>query len=302
MKKVLKGAAVACAGLALSALLVVTVAGAKASSRLSRKFETHHVDLPLPAAADAAAVARGRHLVEARYGCNACHGQSLGGGVMLDDAKIGKILGPNLTRGQGSRTTSYTMADWDRIVRHGVKPDGAAALMPSDDFFMMSDEELSDIVAYVRSVPAIDAQVPAPSLGPIGKVLLAVGKLPLSAEHQPTHAHPQRPPEAADSAEFGAHLAAVCTSCHGKSLVGGPMAFGPPEWPAAANLTPHAAGLGSWSYDDFERALTQGVAKDGHQLREPMSGVVAGTKSMSPTERRALWTYLRTVPPAVAGG
>jgi len=78
------------------------------------------------------------------------------------------------------------------------------------------------------------------------------------------------------------------------------MQFGPPDWPAAANLTPHETGLGDWSYDDFERALTQGVSKDGRVLQEPMKGIVPAAKSMLPTERKALWTYLRTLPPVAA--
>ena len=49
----------------------------------------------------------------------------------------------------------------------------------------MSDAELSDIVAYIRSLPALDAAVPGPRFGPVGTVLLALGKFPLSAEHQP---------------------------------------------------------------------------------------------------------------------
>ena len=107
--------------------------------------------------------------------------------------------------------------------------------------------------------------------------------------------HASRPPETADSSEFGEHLAATCTACHRGNLAGGPMPFGPPDWPKAANLTGHATGLRDWSYEDFERALTQGLSKDGRALREPMSGVVAGTKAMLPTERKALWTYLRSV-------
>jgi len=74
------------------------------------------------------------------------------------------------------------------------------------------------------------------------------------------------------------------------------MAFGPPSWPTAANLTPHAAGLGAWSFEDFEQALTRGISKDGHPLRAPMADVVQGTKAMDATERKALWTYLRGVP------
>jgi mono/diheme cytochrome c family protein len=286
------------AGVAVTALGAYALVAIKVSARLSQKFETHHIGLSLPAP-DVEAIASGKHLVEARYGCQACHGQNLAGGVMIDDPAIGSVLGPNLTAGKGSRVNGYDMADWDRIVRHGVKPDGTGALMPSEDFFKMSDTELADIVAFIRSVPAVDAEVPGPKLGPVGKVLVALGKLPISAERQPDPSaeHPAEPPRTAESTEFGAHLAATCVGCHRTNLAGGPMAFGPPDWPAAANLTPHASGLGGWSYAEFERALTEGASKDGHQLREPMAGVVLGTKAMSPTERKALWAYLRSLEP-----
>jgi mono/diheme cytochrome c family protein len=294
-KRRLKGAGIALGAIAAAALLLFAVAAVEASSRLGRKYETHRISLAPPPPSDAASVARGKHLVEARYGCNACHGKDLAGGVMIDDPAIGSILGPNLTSGKGGRTADYTMADWDRIVRHGVKPDGTAAIMPAQDFFEMSDEELSDIVAYTRASAPVDAEVPRPSLGPIGKVLLALGKLPISAEHQPesARAHRSHPPATADNVEFGKHLAAVCVTCHRSNLSGGPMPFGPPAWPAAANLT----SLRDWSYSDFERALTQGMSKNGRRLREPMLSVVQSASGMSSTERKALWTYLRSLAP-----
>lgn len=295
MNKLLKRFGLGAFGLVATGLALFGAASVKAGMRLGKHYDTHRIDLPLPTASDTAAIERGRHLVTARYGCAACHGQNLGGGVMIDDPAIGTVRGPNLTRGQGSRTAAFTMADWDRIVRHGVKPDGTPAVMPSEDFFKMSDAELSDIVAYVRAAAPVDAAVPPPSFGPVGKVLLALGKLPISAERQPQQPHPSTPPEATDSAAFGEHLVATCVACHGQNLTGGPMAFGPPDWPAAANLTPDPSGLGAWSYDDFERALTLGVSKDGRKLRPPMADVVLGTKAMNPTERKAIWTYLRSV-------
>ena len=298
MKKILKRAGFAVAGLVAVGLISFKVAEGKANSRLSQKFTTHRLELALPDGNDAQAIARGKHLMSARYGCTACHGQTLGGGTMIDDPPIGKILGPNITQGQGSRTQGYTMADWDRVVRHGVRPDGSAAIMPSEDYFKMSDAELSDIAAYARSVPPVHTEVPRPEFGPIGKLLVAFGKFPIAAERQPSgNAHPKEAPATENSAQFGEHLAAVCTGCHRANLAGGPMTFGPPSWPAAPNLTPHANGTTGWSYQDFERALTQGVAKDGHQLKEPMAGVVVGTKAMLPTERQALWTYLQSLPP-----
>jgi hypothetical protein len=58
----------------------------------------------LDAIARERAIARGKHLVEARYVCVECHGADFGGGTMIDDPLIGRLLGPNLTTGQGSRT------------------------------------------------------------------------------------------------------------------------------------------------------------------------------------------------------
>lgn len=319
---------------ALVALLLLGLFGAslKASARLERQFDVHHVELAVPnplneqelsalrseratpgsqtAGADPLAdldlnaialeraIARGKHLVEARYACAACHGANLAGGVMMDEPPIGVIKGPNLTRGKGGLPADYSMADWDRIVRHGIKRDGKPAVMPSEDFFVMTDHELSDIVAYVRSLPPVDAEIPQPSFGPLGKVLLALDKFPLAADKLTDHrrAHGLLPPAAADTAEFGAHLAATCTGCHRDNLAGGPMPFGPPDWPAAANLTQDATGLDGWSFADFERALTQGIRKNGQALREPMTHVLPGTRAMTNVERKALWRHLTAVP------
>ena len=37
---------------------------------------------------------------------------------MVDDPAMGRLLGPNLTLGTGSRTLAYTAADWD--LHHGL--------------------------------------------------------------------------------------------------------------------------------------------------------------------------------------
>ena len=238
--KVLRIVGVGLAAVVVLALLGLFAASQRANSLLQRKVVAHRVDFAVSTALSAAelerAALRGKHLVEARYGCNVCHGANLAGGVMLDEPAIGQLRGPNLTRGKGGLPSSYSVADWDRAVRHGIKRDGTPSLMPAQDAFAMSDQELADIVAYVRSLPAVDARVPTSSLGPVGKVLLALGKLPLAADALPDHhkAHAKAAPEATDSAEFGAHLATTCTGCHRDNLAGGPMPFGPPGWPAAA--------------------------------------------------------------------
>ncbi len=259
-------------------------------------------DLDLNAIATERAVARGSHLVKSFYACAECHGDDFGGGVMVDDPALGRLLGPNITTGTGSRTLMYTAADWDRIVRHGVKPDGKPTPMPSLDFFSMSDRELSDVVAYIRSLPPVNKEVPPVAFGPVGKVLVASGKIPLSADLHPTKhdiAHAALPPDAVADATFGQHLAQTCSGCHRPSFVGGPIASGDPSWPPAANLTP--TGLVDWTYDDFVRAMKEGVSKNGVALREPMASMPRFAKNMTDVEMQALWAYFKSLPPQPTG-
>jgi mono/diheme cytochrome c family protein len=284
----------------------------------SRTFDVHRVAFPVPfplsdeetarrgvsgdeaaAVARQQAVERGQHLVESRYVCIECHGRNFGGGVVIDSAVIGRLFGPNLTEGTGSRTLNYQVADWDRMVRHGVRPDGTPGMMPSEDFQRMSDEELSDIISYIRSMPPVNNEVAPVSLGPLGTVLMATGQLRLSADVIASHQSPHErfPPDAEVSPAFGQHLAGVCVGCHREDLAGGPIAGGDPSWVPAANLTPHATGLGGWTYEQFVTALHEGRRPDGTALREPMTLVLPYAANMTDIELRALWAYLQSVPP-----
>jgi mono/diheme cytochrome c family protein len=314
--------AVKIVGIVVAVVIVAVVgfylwASVTASRKLARTYRVHTVQFPIPfpvapeevasrklspgAAASVApeeALARGQHLVTSRYVCTACHGGDLGGGTMIDDPAIGRILGPNLTGGRGGRTAGFQASDFDRIVRHGVKLDGRPALMPSKDFRRMSDQELSDIIVYLRAQPPVDHIVPPPTLGPVGKVLLATGKFTLSADviAAETAPHEVMPPPTAATVEFGRHLATTCTGCHGANLAGGPIVGGDPSWPPAANLTPDATGIGGWSFEQFATALKEGKRPDGRALVAPMSEVVPYSRNLTDVELEALWKYLRSIP------
>jgi hypothetical protein len=218
---------------------------------------------------------------------------------MVNNFAIGALLGPNLTTGAGSRTVGFTAADWDRAVRHGVKHDGLPSVMPAEDFQDVSDQELSDVVSYIRSVPPVDATVPLPTLGPVGTLLMAFGQLTLAVDKIPNHMKPHAtyPPDAAVNVEFGKHLASVCTGCHHADFAGGTIVGGDPSWPPSMNLTPHADGLAGWTYDQFMTVLKTGTKLDGTALREPMAGILPVIRSMNDTERQALWKFLQSLPP-----
>ena len=218
---------------------------------------------------------------------------------MLDAAPIGLLLGPNITSGRGSRAEGFGPSDWDRIVRHGVRADGRPAAMPSGDYQLMSDQELSDIIAYLSTQPAVDNEVPAVTLGPVGKILMATGQLPLSVDLIQSHdaEHTLYPPAGEVSVEFGRHLAGICTGCHREDFAGDEIPGGDPSWVPARNLTPHADGLGAWSYEQFAAAMLEGRRPDGTEVRLPMTFVMPYAQRMTAVELEALWTYLGSLSP-----
>ncbi len=245
------------------------------------------------------ALERGEHLLQARYPCAECHGENMAGGVMIDNPAIGTVLGPNLTSGEGGVVDDYTVADWDRIVRHGLLPDNSVTLMPSVDFFAMSDRELSDIIAYIGSLPPVDNEVPPVTLGPLGKFLVATGEVLLSADLVEDHhaEHPVLPPAEEVTEEFGKHLSQVCAGCHGEDFRGGPIPGGPPDWPEATNLTSHDEGLGGWTFVEFDQLMRTGTRQDGSEIGPPMSDVIPFGAQMTDVEMQAIFKFFTSLPP-----
>lgn len=297
MKRWAKRIGITVVGLAV--VLGAAVAGVFGftSSRMHRHYEITPEPVAVPT--DAASVTRGRHIVEAVTKCIDCHGDDLGGKVFIDDPMMGRLSASNLTRGRGGVGTRYTNVDYVRAIRHGVRPDGTPLLfMPSQEFTNLSDEDLGAVLAYVRSLPAVDHELPPNRIKLLPRVLLVTRKLDLLPveliDHTP---HPRTAPPVGPTAAYGRYLAEVggCFGCHGKKLHGGPIPGSPPDWPPAADLTP-AGELARWSEADFAKALSTGVRPDGRQLNPVMPWPY--TARLTPDEVRALWEYLRTVPSA----
>lgn len=284
--------------------IVVVLAGA-AQFGSGRRLAEHHLVTVRPLAepvADSVVFARGAHLAGAIGKCADCHGDDLGGKVVADDPAIGLLSAPNITGGEGSVTVDFTMADWDRAIRHGVAPDSTALiLMPSDDYAPMTDSDLAALVAYIRQLPPVDRVMPPRSqLRLVGRVMLLAGKLPLLSSERINHTAPPATVQPGATAEYGAYLADIggCRGCHGPQLSGGPIPGLPPGTPPAANITP--TGIGNFSEADFFRAMREGLRPDGTEISEIMP--VRFTRQMTDEETLALYRYLRTVPPRDFGG
>ena len=246
-------------------------------------------------------VKHGKHIATIR-GCIDCHGEDLGGKPFLEDGAVAMLYASNLTTGEGGVGGRYADRDWVRAIRHGLGPDGKPLLfMPSFEYQTLSDQDTADLIAYLKSVPPVDRRMAANSVGPVGRVLFLLGKLPLVPAEVIDHkAVRVASVAAAATPEYGAYLATSCTGCHGPGFSGGPIPGTPPHFPPAANITLHETGIGTWTEADFIRALRTGKRPDGSVIDEAMPWRLSA--KMTDVELAALWAYVQTLPAKAYGG
>ena len=156
-------------------------------------------------------------------------------------------------------------------------------------------------MAFMKAVPPVDRERVPTAYGPISQILLTLSPEKMIA----AEALARAPVTAAASiakaptAEYGRYLAAGCMGCHGSNFSGGKIEIGPPDWPKAANLTPHPDGhLSKWSEADFMAAIRTAKRPDGTTLNPVMP---RGFSGLDDIELKALWAFFKTLPPAVQG-
>jgi len=283
---------------ALGVLLVLAAAAAAVGVQLAQRKMARQLAVnvqPVALPAEPAALDRGKYLFATR-GCTDCHGANGAGRVFVDNGKDLRIKGPNITTGAGGVVAAYQPADWVRTIRHGVSPAGRALMiMPSEDYNRLTDADLGALVAYVKTLtPATgtgaEVVLPLPA-----RVLYGFGAIQ-DAAAKIDHALPPAAPVAEGvTAQHGAYVANMCLGCHNPHLTGGRIPGGPPEWPAAANLTPVAnSGMRSYATPEaFIRMMKTGVRSDGSKIQVmPFESL----RQLNDTDLRALHLYLRGLP------
>lgn len=291
-------------GLAVLGLAALAGTAMVAGAQLGERKAQRTVAVALhgvPFRDDAASLARGRYLFLSR-GCAECHGADGAGSEFINDGKGMRVRAPNITPGPGGVVAGYGAADWERTVRHGVKPDGRPLLlMPSEDYNRLTDADLAALVAHVRHLPPAEGPVALVQWPVLLKTLYAAGVVRDAAEIIDHRLPPSQPVPEAVTAEHGAYVANACIGCHGAQLSGGKIPGTPPEWPAASNLTP---GEGSVlpPYADpqaFVEMLRSGKRPDGSAISPVMP--FAALKQISDVDAQALFLHLQGLPPVPAG-
>jgi mono/diheme cytochrome c family protein len=294
IKKILKWAGIVVGSLIGVIVVIALVLFLLGSSKVGKDYDVQVASIPIPTGADA--VERGRHYIETLGLCSECHGDRLEGDILEDDPAFGTLAPPNLTSGAGGIGGTLTDIDYVRSIRHGIGRDGKSlVIMPSHHYNSISDADLGAIIAFLKSLPPITNQVPETKLGPLGKVitLMAGDLLPASViDH--TAARPPEPIPGV-TAEYGKYLSNICTVCHGENLSGGSVPGESGDAPVGRNLTPKGA-LVSWSESDFMNTLRTGVTPAGEQLDEEFMPW-PHFKHLTDDELKALWLYVKALPP-----
>jgi mono/diheme cytochrome c family protein len=272
MKKIIKWTGIVLGGLiglAVLAGLALYPIGMKKLTRSFPNIPVEAVNIPT----DPAAVARGRHIAIV-WACTKCHGENLSGALLAGDPFLGTIPASNLTSGIGGIARSYSDADWIRAIRHGVKPNSQVEIFMYDYYSTMGDQDLGDLIAYLKQIPPVDADYPAMRYGSIFPIAPAVGLFTPAAELI-DHGSP-RPADPVPGAtiEYGKYLSVLCSECHGQNLAG---------------------KLKNWTQDDFVRAVRTVIVPNGRKLPSAMSPKTFG--EMNDMELAALWLYLRSLSP-----
>jgi len=274
-----------------------------------------HVQIPLPAlpkamSGDIATVARGEYIVRSVAVCGGCHAADskqvdgpLSGGKEFQNWRIGIARASNLTSDPDTGLGGWNEAEIVRAIRNGQRNDGRllSPVMPYEWFHEMSDEDAFAVARYLKTLPPVRNEVKqSPNL------VYKLGALFLGPKPAMSVSAPPR----AATGQYGGYLAqhaGLCAECHtprsgplqkpDMSRLFAGVTNPPKDFPAKpSNLTPDpATGIGKWSEDDFLQTMRTGKNPSARSLNPFMPW--PELRRMSDDDLRAMYRYLKTLPP-----
>jgi mono/diheme cytochrome c family protein len=281
--------------------LIVVAAGViffVSNTKVNQTYSVKPQPLSIAIPTDAESINEGKRLTQIR-GCADCHAADYGGNPTFVSGDLGTISSANITK--SGRVANYSDEDWLRAIRHGVDPTGRGLwIMPSHEFFPLSDGDIAKTIAFMKTVPPVtrDANERNPSF--LARALVATNQIPLAVIIPASGIqHSQKPPEAPAvgvTTDYGKYMSYVCSGCHNANYSGGPAPDTSPGDPIPANLTQIVK-----AYDEvqFMSLLRTGVALGNRQI--PSNVMPPLGANMTDTELKALYAYFKSLPAKETG-
>jgi len=292
VRTVLKWIGIVLGGLVGVVIVAAIVLNIVTSARVNRVYDIEPEAVTIPT--DAAELARGEYLVKTF--CTQCHGASLGGGVLFEQPGVVAIYAANISPGEGG-VSDFSDGDLVRAMRHGVDPEGHALfVMPAEIIVNWSDEDLGAAIAYLRTLPPVNQEVPPNQFSVMARALLPLGAFgqPMAVEYIDHDAPFPDRPEIGVTAEYGQYTAGVfaCTLCHGEGLTG--MDAPPPNAQPGSPPAPDLTDVGAWSQADFVKTVTTGITPSGETI-DPEIMPVDLYAGLGDQDLEALYVYIQSL-------
>jgi mono/diheme cytochrome c family protein len=245
-------------------------------------------------------------------GCASCHATPnqedktrLGGGSALKTA-FGTFYPPNISSDPKDGIGSWSEANFVTAMWKGTSPDGSHyyPAFPYSSYQKMKLEDVRDLFAYMKTLPAIQGKVRDHDLPIHFKIRRMLGGWKfLFLDGQAFKPDPSK------SAQWnrGAYLANApshCAECHSpRNLLGGIVArqrfAGGPDPEGGDGWVPNItqAGIGDYSERDVERILESGDMPNGDSVGGSMGKVVGNVSQLAAEDRAAIASYIKSLPP-----
>jgi len=288
-------------------LIIITGVTIVTASRQHLKYDAPYPNIH--ASTDTAVIARGKHFVTGLAHCVECHSTvntdsliSLGKEVPLSGGlpfvlPVGTIYSKNITPDKETGIGNLSDGEIARVLRFGVHANGDPVydFMP---FHNMSDEDLTAVISYLRTLQPVKNKVPDNKFNLMGYAVKAYmvkpvgpsGEVPVAIKSDTT-------------AEYGKYLVLSvgnCAGCHTRRDIGGrytaPLLSGGGPMKAGLippNLTNDSLGrIFYWSQQQFIDRFHKGKIISESEM--PWNCF----KRMNDDELKAIYKFLKTVPAA----
>jgi mono/diheme cytochrome c family protein len=260
-------------------------------------------------------IARGKYVFGAAAGCG-CHTEQKGvlnAGGRRYDGPFGSVYASNITPDPTTGVGKWTDDQIITAIRNGRRPNGERLIPvhPYTVFNGMAEQDLKDVVVYLRSVPPVNRPTPTKkiSVPMFESVFLPAWLATFASRETPP---PAAPTSGVARGEYLTRAVSHCGECHtprtmtmavdnSRFLAGAPKGKGP-EGSAVPNVTPDRdTGIGSCSEEQIADYLETGNRPDGDVagglMAEVIQGSSAGYKDLTKADRLAIAKYLKSIPP-----
>jgi mono/diheme cytochrome c family protein len=265
-------------------------------------------------ALDLAGDAAAGRLVFFAGGCESCHKSPdqddpmrLGGGVALK-TPFGTFFAPNISTDSIDGIGGWRAVDIANALLSGVSRDrqNLYPAFPYPSYQRMTPKDVADVIAFLRTLPAVPGRAPANDLEFPFSIRRAVGLWKLLYFD-----NAGLRPDPGQSAQWnrGRYLVegpGHCGECHTPRGLLGEMdetrRLGGAPLPDGHGKSPNLRGGGflNWTPADIVEALTSGFTPSGDVLGDGMTAVVRNLAELPESDRLAIAVYLKSLPPLAA--